>query len=74
LWHMSPITIRLREVRESKAISQAELARRAGVTRATINRIENARVTSIDLVVLEKLADALDIDAALLLVHRGRRP
>jgi transcriptional regulator with XRE-family HTH domain len=71
---MSPITIRLREVRESKAISQAELARRAGVTRATINRIENARVTSIDLVVLEKLADALDIDAALLLVHRGRRP
>lgn len=67
---MSPITLRVQEVRGTKGISQAELARRSGVTRATINRIENAKVTSIDLGVLEKIADALGVDAALLIVHR----
>jgi transcriptional regulator with XRE-family HTH domain len=55
-------------------ISQAELARRSGITRATINRIENAKVTSIDLGVLEKVAAALQVDPALLIDSgtRGR--
>ena len=70
---MSPITLRVREVRETKGISQAELARQSGITRATINRIENKPVMTIDLGVLEKVADALGVDAALLIVHeRGR--
>jgi hypothetical protein len=34
-----------------------------------VNRIENNRVTAIDLVVLEKLANALGEHAALLIAH-----
>ena len=46
-------------------------------TRATISRIENSHPTSIDLVVLEKLARALEVDPSYLIVSvpdakRGR--
>jgi transcriptional regulator with XRE-family HTH domain len=66
---MTPLTIRLREARQARGLTQVELARRAGVRAATINRIENQRVTAIDLRVLERIADALEMDAALLLRH-----
>lgn len=65
---MSPIQLRLREARLARGLTQAALAARAGVRKATVNRIENNRVTSIDLRVLEQLARALEIDPALLLV------
>jgi transcriptional regulator with XRE-family HTH domain len=62
---MSPIGFRVRELREARGWTQTELAKRAGIRRATVNRLENQRVTSIDLTVLEKLAKALDaLDAA----------
>lgn len=70
---MSPLSIRLRELREAKGITQGALAGLAGVRRATVNRIENARVKAIDLDVLEKLATALGVDAGFLIVREPPR-
>ena len=64
---MTPIHIRLREARESRAWTQAELAAKAGVTRATVSRIETGKVTSLDLDVFEKLAAALEVHPATLI-------
>ena len=69
---MTPITLRLRELREAKGWSQRDLARRAGVRAATVNSLELRAAQKVDLSVLERLADALGVDAALLFVH-GRR-
>jgi transcriptional regulator with XRE-family HTH domain len=66
---MSPLRLRVKELREALGLTQAELAERAGVRRATVNRIENARVTAIDMDVLERLGDALGVDPALLIVR-----
>lgn len=66
---MSPLVLRVRELREALGLTQAELAARAGVRRATVNRIENTRVTSIDLEVLEKLADALNVDPGFIITR-----
>ncbi len=49
-----------------------ELARRADITHATVNRIENGKVASLDLTVLEKLAKALEVDAGYLIVTKGK--
>lgn len=71
-----PIYLRLRELRTALGITQAELARRARVRRATISRLENARVSAIDLVVLERVAEVLAIEPGFLLtrVEPTRRP
>jgi transcriptional regulator with XRE-family HTH domain len=66
---MSPLVLRVRELRNAVGLTQAELAERAGVRRATVNRIENARVTAVDLEVLEKLADALRVEPGFIIVR-----
>jgi DNA-binding XRE family transcriptional regulator len=63
------LVLRVRELREALGLTQAELAERAGVRRATVNRIENAHVTAIDLDVLEKLGDALGVEPSFLIVR-----
>ena len=64
----SPVLrVEIRALREAKKLTQGELATRAGVTRATVNRIEKGHPRSIDLDVLEKLAKALDVAPAALL-------
>ena len=72
---LAPIHIRLQEMREAKGWSQAELARRSGVPQPTISRIEASESGSISLANLERLADALGVNAALLIVHepKGKR-
>ena len=65
------IYVRLREAREQRGMTQAELAETAQVTQATVSRIENGRVASLDLVVLDKLANALEIHPATLIERRG---
>ena len=68
-----PLSIRLRELREARGLSPLQLAAKSGVPQPTIWRIENG-TTRIDLGVLERLADALEVDAALLIRHeRGIR-
>ncbi len=69
---MTPLSLRIREIRQVKGWTQTELARRAGIRRATVNRIENARVKAIDLDVLEKLAKALGCDPGYLIVKKRK--
>src|SRR5215469_4824038 len=59
LYSMSPLTLRIRELREKQGWSQAELGRRAGVAASVVNRIE--RRGTIALATLEKLARALGV-------------
>lgn len=66
---MTPITLRLRELREAKGWTQRELARRAGIRAATVNSLERRAPHKVDLSVLDRLATALGVDAALLFVH-----
>jgi len=66
---MSPLVLRVRELRKALGLTQAEVAERAGVRRATVNRIENAKVTAIDLYVLEKLADVLGVEPGFIIVR-----
>jgi transcriptional regulator with XRE-family HTH domain len=54
------IAIRVREYRSAKSISLGELARRAGISKAMLSKIENAQ-TSCSLLTLSKLATALQI-------------
>jgi transcriptional regulator with XRE-family HTH domain len=63
------IYIRVREFRRALGLTQTELAARAGVRRATVSRLENSRVTAIDLEVLEKVADLLGVEPGFLLVR-----
>jgi transcriptional regulator with XRE-family HTH domain len=69
---LSPISLRLKEFREGKGLSQAELARRSGVSQSTISRIEAGETGGISLANLEGLADALGVNAALLIVHEPK--
>ncbi len=59
--------IRLREVRLAKLLTQEEVARRAGLSEATVNRIETgtheARISTV-----RKLAVALEVEATELIV------
>ena len=74
---MCAVYVRLKELRLALGLTQAELASRAGIRRATVSRIENAQVTAIDLRVLERLADVLAVDPGFLLsrtpANRWRR-
>lgn len=74
---MAPIYLQLRQLREANGLSQAELARRSGVPQSTISRLEAGEVGTVNLAHLEKLADALGVNASALIVHvpekRGRR-
>jgi transcriptional regulator with XRE-family HTH domain len=67
---MSPIRLRVEELRKAKTWTQEELARRAGVSRVTVNRIEGEENRRVDYDVLEKLANALGVNAAVLIDHR----
>lgn len=65
-----PLTFRVRELREAKGWSQAELARRAGLRPATLSAIETNQTTGIDLATLDAIATALQVDAGFLIVSR----
>lgn len=49
--------------------TQAQHADKAGIGRITVIRLESDMNKRIDYDVLEKLADALDVDAGCLIVH-----
>ncbi len=67
---MTPILLRIRELRRARGWTQTELARRAGIRQATVSRLEGNAVSSVNLGVLEKLAAALEVDPGYLLVRR----
>jgi len=57
---------RLREVRESKFLSQQELAERAGMSRVAVTRLEGGLVTA-QYATIRKLAEALGVEPSALL-------
>ncbi len=67
---MTPLTVRIRELREAKAWSQRELARRAGIRQATVSQLETGQARRIDLDTLEKIARALGCPAGYLIVEK----
>ena len=67
---MTPISVRIEELRQVKGWSQAELARRSGVSQSTISRLEAGTTPSIDLNNLERLAKALGCDPGYLIVKK----
>ena len=69
---MTPITIRLRELRQGRGWSQQELSRRTGIRRATLSAIENGQTKSIDFDILEKLAKALEVHPAALIEKKRK--
>ena len=69
---MTPVVLRVRELREARGWSQRELARRAGVRQATLSAIENEQTSGIDFETLERLAKALEVDPGYLIVKKGR--
>jgi transcriptional regulator with XRE-family HTH domain len=69
---MTPITIRLRELRTAKGWTQEVLATRSGVRRVTISRIENEQTKGVDFDTLERLAKALGCDPGYLIVKKGK--
>lgn len=56
-------------MREAKGWSQAELAERAGVRRATLSVIENGESARVEFDVWERIAGALGVPPAQLVVH-----
>lgn len=76
---MSPLTLRLRELRERRGWSQAELGRRAGIAQSIVNRLESGQTRSPSLDTLEQLAQALGVAPGSLFASipprsRGSRP
>ncbi len=69
---MTPITLRVKELRVAKGWSQAKLADRAEIRRATVSAIEANQTTGIDFDTLERLGKALGCDPAFLIVKKGK--
>ncbi len=71
LFDMTPVEIRLREIRLAAGLTQVELAKRARMDQADISRIEKgAKAISMD--VLDRLCRALKCTPGDILVRKGR--
>ncbi len=69
---MTPIRLRVREIREAQGLSQAALAKKAGIRPATLSAIETGQTKGIDFDTLERLASALKVPAQVLIDERER--
>jgi transcriptional regulator with XRE-family HTH domain len=59
-----PLLLRIREIRESRQLTQTELARRLGVDRSYLSKIEDGARLQPALRILAHLADHLDCSIA----------
>ncbi len=66
---MSPIQIRLRELRTAKGLTQVQLAKLCGMPQSTISRIESGSTTGVDFETLDRLAAALGVHPSELIVY-----
>jgi transcriptional regulator with XRE-family HTH domain len=64
---MSPLELRIRELRESAGLSQTALADEVGVSQRAISELETGVTRRVDLDVLERIARVLRVDASQLL-------
>ena len=70
---VSPIYLRVAELRRAKGWTQKELADRAGISRQTVIRAESEANRRLDYEVLERLAEAFAVDPAYLIVSDSRK-
>jgi predicted DNA-binding mobile mystery protein A len=62
----------IRAIREALGISQAQLAARAGISRATVQKLEHAEVRRrITLASLDRLAQAMGCQVAVAIIPKG---
>lgn len=66
---MTPLHLRVQELREAKGLSQSQLATTAKIRRATLIAIEQGKTSGVDFAVLERLAVALGVDPGFLVVR-----
>lgn len=59
---MTPLRIRVRELRQARDWSQEELANRSGVRQATISNLETAKSQRLEVPIIERLAKALGVE------------
>lgn len=59
---MTPLRLRLRELRTAAGLSQEALANLAGIRQATVSGLETGRTRRVDLPALERLAKALGVE------------
>ena len=52
---------RIEQIREGNGIETADLARRAGIARSTLQRIEHGQSANVSVATLLKIADALKV-------------
>jgi len=58
---VTPLRVRLRELRESVGLSQAALADQAGVRQASISALETGKARRADFSTIERLAKVLGV-------------
>ncbi len=59
---MTPLRVRLRELREAKGLSQFALAEAAGVRQGTVSALETGKSKGIDFATANRLAKALGVE------------
>lgn len=63
---------RVKAARKSKGWSQTKLAQAAGISRARLETLENARLAEMGIKHLLRILNALDLDLRLTQLNRGR--
>lgn len=69
---LDKLATEVRRARKAKGFSQSELGRRANVSRAHIDRLENRRLSDVGFSALMRILRALDVDLALMPYNHGR--
>lgn len=64
-----PVEIRLKNIRESRQLSQFDLAKKSGMSPQNIQKLEQGRAKGIQLDTLDALCDALECEIHDLLVR-----
>lgn len=70
---VTPISLRLKQVRKAQGLTQHALAEKAGVSQSTIARLETGSLRNATLDMIERLAEALGVNASVLIDHRPPR-
>ena len=69
---MSPIAIKIQELREAAGLTQAGLADLAGTNQGTVSNLETGKTTRLDLPLLNRLCRALKCQPGDILVRKGK--
>jgi transcriptional regulator with XRE-family HTH domain len=70
---VTPIRLRLRELRDARGWTQAQLAEKIGAAVSTVSDIERETTSRIDFALLERLAKVLAVEPGELIELKRRR-